>query len=264
MDIEAAIEKWFEGQTISFINAAKKWGALAGCDKCDAVTLTTSPTLEDWKAHHFHGKCMPDLYRKVPVDLCACQSWVRTPVQQSMRDTEHHPSCDGKGFHINHPQHTAAMMAKKPETALQLLVIDLGDCCVLKVEKNAIGIQWLKLGTMQDKLVGLGDGVANSTRESNGAKIVHVLFEPFNKLRSAIDGLDGERPVPRLERDNIGYWLYEDAETKEDIPIDTYSALSELAGHPLPVYEPKKAEWIKWDPVQKQPVNIWRYTLKAN
>lgn len=135
----------------------------------------------------------------------------------------HHPSCD-----------------RSSKSELQLLVIDLGDSCVVKVEKG----EWQR------------DGIC----QYQGSVTITL---PLNRLR---DELDGERPVPRIERSGTTEESYEIINVHGDgagvIYSTAYDALSELAGKPLPIYEggawedlqPKTG--IGWE----MPVGIYRYT----
>ena len=135
------------------------------------------------------------------------------------------------------------------ENELQLLVIDLGDCCVVKVEK----------GTMPRT----SNDINKDLRFFGKQSIVHVTFDRF---REAID----QKPVPRIEVDGnrMNYYRVVTDHVLESplICLDTYKALSQLAGKPLPVWEggkwerlPKTSEYIS-DPLDDTGVKIWRYT----
>lgn len=83
---------------------------------------------------------------------------------------------DGDGQHVECPEQTME---------LQLLVIDLGDSCVVKVEKGDL-----------DNAITIGDYRMMQRQNS-----VHVISTPFPELRQAIEG---EKPVPRIEKDEHG------------------------------------------------------------
>lgn len=132
------------------------------------------------------------------------------------------------------------------ENELQLLVIDAGECCFLKVEKG-------RFETMlfDDDIGGLG---------------FRIISHPFTKLREALE----QKPVPRIEVDGgrMNYYRVVTDHVLESPLIcpDTYKALSQLAGKPLPVWEggkwtrlPKTSEYIS-DPLDDTGVKIWRYT----
>lgn len=131
------------------------------------------------------------------------------------------------------------------ENELQLLVIDAGECCFLKVEKG-------RFETMlfDDDIGGLG---------------FRIISHPFTKLREALE----QKPVPRIEVDGgrMNYYRVVTDHVLESPLIcpDTYKALSQLAGKPLPVWEggkwtrlPKTSEYIS-DPLDDTGVKIWRY-----
>lgn len=143
---------------------------------------------------------------------------------------------------------------------LRLLMIDLGDSTVVKVEK----------------------GIFNPDNWTVGD--VNCIRHPFSEVRATIDMLDVSPPVPRIEQvpDDLheGYRVYKlfsrlgEYDFEHVIPGDRYDALSELAGHPLPIYEPKQGKWTKLvgsEELRKPdgttlilpdwglPVEIWRY-----
>ena len=134
------------------------------------------------------------------------------------------------------------------ENELQLLVIDLGDYCVVKVEKGEIAF---KIGEILWLLY------------ESQAKL---MYKDFNAIREAIE----QKPVPRIEvdRNSMNYYRVVTNHVLESPLIcpDTYKALSQLAGKPLPVWEggkwerlPKTSEYIS-DPLDDTGVKIWRYT----
>ena len=134
------------------------------------------------------------------------------------------------------------------ENELQLLVIDLGDYCVVKVEKGEIAF---KIGEILWLLY------------ESQAKL---MYKDFNAIREAIE----QKPVPRIEvdRNSMNYYRVVTDHVLESplICLDTYKALSQLAGKPLPVWEggewerlPKTSEYID-DPLKGTGVAIWRFT----
>jgi len=114
------------------------------------------------------------------------------------------------------------------ESELSLLIIDFGDSCVVKVEKGDVGNIGVCLGVLFQ-----GDYC--------------LIHSSFTEVRAAIDALDGEKPVPRIERNNIGaldrYLCYGGAAAPYPINGIAYDALCKLAGHPIPIYEPKAGKW---------------------
>ena len=134
------------------------------------------------------------------------------------------------------------------ENELDVLVIDLGDYCVVKVEKGEIAF---KIGEILWLLY------------ESQAKL---MYKDFNAIREAIE----QKPVPRIEVDGnrMNYYRVVTNHVLESplICLDTYKALSQLAGKPLPVWEggkwerlPKTSEYIS-DPLDDTGVKIWRYT----
>jgi len=136
---------------------------------------------------------------------------------------------------------------KTSATELQLLVVDMGDSCVVKVEKGEF--EWTVAHTF------------------NVDKSVMLSGHTFAKLKEAIDGV---KPAPRIERDFAGYvMIYRGGRqtgATRMMEID-YDALSELAGKPLPIYEggtwedllPRPEIGIGWE----LPIGVWRYKKNA-
>jgi len=141
---------------------------------------------------------------------------------------------------------------------LQLLVIDLGDACVVKVEKGGqVVINSLPLPSV-------------AIYQEHEPKVVTTTFD---EVRKAIDGV---KPVPRIELDAEGaYRFYPYAGS--NLPSFIFNAvdidaLCQLAGKPLPIHEGGK--WEQLVPFSLQildiststpldggsGVKIWRYT----
>lgn len=168
-----------------------------------------------------------------------------------------------------------ATVEQNNDIELQLLVIDLGGSCVVKVENAENGD---KLGSLY-----LDEVCVNAT--------TLVLRHHFVQVRAAVDALEG-KPVPRIEQHKDGYRLFREACMGISIPSytridgssgqavmeshidkDLYDALSAVAGKPLPIYTPTKGEWNQLYPMQcvdketqdlswwlaQAPVEIWRY-----
>lgn len=145
------------------------------------------------------------------------------------------------------------------EPELQLLVIDLGDSCVVKVEK----------GVMPRTSNNIYKDLGFFGKQS----IVHVTFDRF---REAID----QKPVPRIERnDPVGYRFISGSQPADGGHIwlsQEYDALTKLAGKPLPVWEGGKWEQLipftlsdmysGWSPLTSTQIDggtgvaIWRFT----
>lgn len=163
--------------------------------------------------------------------------------------------CEIKDGKLEYPafELTSTLDTQQDIIELQLLVIDLGDSCVVKVEKAEKPV-WV-----------IGAEIAQGDSfdfRRNG----------FDDIRAAIDAMDEKPPVPRLVGPNAGgMYVIATWKASEELgmPIGTlisqrsYDALSELAGHPLPIYEPKKGEWqqiLIGNGFMPETISIWRYT----
>lgn len=97
---------------------------------------------------------------------------------------------------------------------LQLLVIDLGKSCVVKVEKG----EWKR----------------NGANQYVGSVTITL---PFDRLRKEIDG---EKPIPRLERDIDEGGTH--IRVMNNGPVTNfgeyaYKVLCEIAGQEIPIYD---------------------------
>lgn len=136
---------------------------------------------------------------------------------------------------------------------LTLLVIDLGDSCVVKVESLEKEF-WLHLSNESD----YADAVCPLTSEGQ----VKLFQYPFPVVRAAIDRLGGEPPVPRIQGNfGDGYGLIVKDLSVSYLSEQDYEALCGIIGHPLPVYTPNRGEWEKFSVSTAGLVDIWRYTL---
>lgn len=172
------------------------------CDKCYENVRSDN---WDAKRYHFDGACLHDGAKKF------------------------HPCDDGCG-----KLHTY------PPASLSLLVLDMGDCCVVRVERGAMP------HTSTDPLKDLG---------FYGK--ISIVHKPFADLRAALD----DAPVPRIdEKDgpHNEYAIVSEHGTNR-ITQTAYDALSQLAGHPLPIFEGGKWEELTGagDGI---PCPIWRYS----
>lgn len=127
------------------------------------------------------------------------------------------------------------------KTELQLLVIDLGETCCVTVEEG----RWSP------------DFMLTDVQEAGESRIVTFTF---SGLKAAIDALEGEKPIPRVEVDgtpNLRIYRHSEDEEPHWIDMDCFNALCELAGKPLPVWE--QGTWtLLNEPVEGVPA-IWRY-----
>lgn len=134
------------------------------------------------------------------------------------------------------------------ETELELIVIDMGDSCVVKVEKG----EW--------------DAAPFVAKLSCTALPKSFLFGiSFTALREAIDG---ETPIPRLfvlrDSDESKYGIIH-SNTLSEVDVITqtsYDALSELAGKPLPVWTGgtwEEVGHIDDDVYNNTDLRVWRY-----
>lgn len=127
---------------------------------------------------------------------------------------------------VNWPDVPSALY-DKPDTSLQLLVIDLGDCCVVKVERGEMSAMFA--------VEGRGYHFTEIDR-------VKCLPHPFAAVRDAIDSQD--KPVPRLARNGeYGVTLvHNDPPCEDNAPFTElserdYDALRTIAGHSLPIWD---------------------------
>lgn len=116
-------------------------------------------------------------------------------------------------------------------TSLSLLIIDMGDCCVVKAAKGSVRVG--RYDSLEDEITKGLDMVEGD---------VQVTQMPFADLRAALD----EAPVPRIERVVCGKGTVGEGQTVYHIyasdgwdAVDSvaYDALLQLAGHPLPIWE---------------------------
>lgn len=167
---------------------------------------------------------------------------------------EHHPACYRfSGVYWQ----TISLKAEDNMTELQLLVIDLGDCCVVKVEKGEVRFKVAPTdnGGMGYLLVAGGNEDYTDT----------ILYRhPFSEVRAALE----EKPLPRVERvrgsedapytlhfappDGVG-WL---------MTQGMYDALTELnGGKPLPIWS--GGEWTQLPSIvnslEGTEIAIWRH-----
>ena len=137
----------------------------------------------------------------------------------------------------------------EPEPSLSLLVIDLGDSCVVKEERG--------------QLPNLPESIGVITHGDSHTGDTFLVSTDFPELRSAIDG---ERPVPRIERGNGGGYRLFDCNDKfgHELCEDAFRVYQETVGKPLPIYECGKWERLdgKFNPMDaygELPVKVWRY-----
>jgi hypothetical protein len=171
---------------------------------------------------------------------CACQC---TKEQHDDRTCDH--KCVPYGFV---PFEITQDMADG--ISLQLLVIDLGDSCVIRLESG----EPFQINHGTDWWI---DALPK-------AQICH---RPFTAVRDAIDSQDKPLPPYLIRSESGGYVMMN---TYEDISEDLYISLSALAGHRLPIYEPTEGKWTELCRAGQPtlgpndslniPVGIWRYT----
>lgn len=153
------------------------------------------------------------------------------------------PECDGE-------QRIGVKSTVSDTPDLSLLILDLGDSCVIRVEKGLLP------EFLRDR--GYHHGAGDET--------FALYWRPFDQLAAA---LDGEKPVPRIEKlPNVNYRMCVGKHLHYLSPSE-YDALSQLAGHPLPIYSGGK--WTQLPSAAEKgihalkaqemlPIAIWRYT----
>lgn len=219
------------------------------CDKCPDVVRMAS------------RESMLDKFPKAEPTPSLSQDDAKDGIHMGCRRkwSEHHKLDDTDRLWCPPSTENAYTLVNKAKPELQLLIIDLGDSCVVKVESGIL--DW----TLTDVV----------RRDS----LPIVTDFPFDIVQANLDAMAGDKPVPRIERTRPGsvtdYDLHLSADDRR--PIRSYSlfrselaALSELAGKPLPIWTPRKGEWKRvqsFDLHDGNPVrndeggNIWRYTL---
>lgn len=140
----------------------------------------------------------------------------------------------------------------KLDTSLSLLLIDLGESTVVKVERG----EWY---VSKD---------SPSTYFITGE--VKVLEQTFAAVRDAIDSQDA--PVPRIERRDTNstvdgmpvYLIRQDKDVANDgtaLSTSVYDALTAInAGKPLPIYEPTEGKWTLLKGSEIPGIAMYRYT----
>lgn len=151
----------------------------------------------------------------------------------------------------------------KPDTGLSLLIVDMGDCCVVKVEKGDVDKLDLPKGTRNPWLY---DG-------------------SFAVFRNTIDAMDSNPPVPRIEKGlpcdfpdiNI-YQLITDEDENDKMHTfysHEYEALCQLAGVTIPIYEGQSGTWTQLNTIENgiyresdlqmvTGIAIWHYERRVN
>lgn len=194
--------------------------------------------------------------KAAPVN-CACSTWA---YPDGKVVGCHHPNCDGTGNHRNGVFKESEMSkeawtinGKKSEDApepwkvdtfvpsIRLLVVDMGDACVVKVEKGSM--PHTSFDPMKD-LSFFGK--------------LSIVKTPFENLRAA---MDDKPPQP--------YFSYEDKKGDHrelvlnswsftgPVTDSIYHACSAFHGSNLPVYEPKQGHWTQL--TTDAPFDVWRY-----
>lgn len=142
--------------------------------------------------------------------------------------------------------------ATLPEPKLNLLVVDFGNRCAVRVEKGSIPASVIRYDD--------ADWTINEEE-------MQATFYMFGELRAAIDAHFAEnKPVPRIERDEIGrhnLWYYDGIKAfRCNLGVLEMAAVNELARSvgatvDLPIYKPKG----KWTQLASAPLSIWRYEM---
>ena len=121
---------------------------------------------------------------------------------------------------------------------LQLLFVVMGEQTVCKVEINKT--QFVSLPTLPHV----------SLRK--GMELTSARFPDIRAVIDAMEG-EGEKPVPRIEKREFDHYLiWNKAGNECHLEGEgVIHALSQIAGHPLEVYEPKpRGEWTQLYPIE--------------
>ena len=172
---------------------------------------------------------------------CPCQKWAG----RADWIDGHHPNCDGHGKPKTH--FVTGLSVAEPE--LQLLVVDCGNECYVKVEKGVMP------HTSNDMMRDLGFYGQSS-----------VVQCTFTKLREAIDGV---KPLPRIEQHpqiEERHYLHYFGDGNGCMPLTAqqYDDLTEInGGKPLPIYEGGTWEMLVGEGGEIHAdtgLSIWRFT----
>ncbi len=143
-----------------------------------------------------------------------------------------------------------------PSPSLQLLVIDLGESCVVKVEKGGTQEDYTRLG-------GCITGDALATGHS------FIRYEPFDKVKAAIDAMEGDKPdgsQPFIQKDSdVDYHVYvpsQNSYASFDIKRVQYDALCDIAGIKIPIWTGGTWKLLvaKENVHEDYPFEVWRFT----
>lgn len=159
---------------------------------------------------------------------------------------------------------------RQPKPSLQLLVIDLGDSCVVKVERGVIADHRTLFNDLTEMVYW-------------HSKVDGITAHPFAAVRDAIDSQDA--PLPRVEHSPAGSQseyrlvLHDDSNlvcpersigmTHADLQgLTTFIRGTVGVGTPLPIYEPTEGKWERLpstdeymgDPLEGTGIAIYRYT----
>jgi hypothetical protein len=233
------------------------------CDRCGE--------LPHWSQarYHYSGECRPD-------DAPATEAVEQAP------QLDCHWCCGWRGEHeLGCPEGPTPKPPAAP--ALSLLIIDLGDSCVVKVDRNHTDCDILEVPWIGHSMSDVKD---NDYKTQMSMKIGgwHMLNSTYLKdVKAAIDAqFVVEPPVPRIEFESgeRRYYLHYDREgmglSRRSFTEEAYASLSLLAGHPLPIYDPatvSKGVWTQLagslvDLDSEYPTNeigveaIWRFEVK--
>jgi hypothetical protein len=183
------------------------------------------------------GNCLHTHYsRQCGVSGCACARWVKGNSMDDKQDETYlYVKCGSQTFRHDCP------------VALQLLIVDMGDCCVVKVEKGPLPSN--KGCPIQIEGVDYDDLWYGETR---------IMPHAFNHVRSAIDAMD-TKPVPRPYFQMIDRQLYLHAWSYSG-PVEdyVYHAVCAFAGKDIGMYEPKGGG--KWE--QLYPKGSYSFVVK--
>ena len=170
--------------------------------------------------------------------------------------TQQHPNSSEEGIR-NQESGISSTLSSSDEISqpsLSLLIVDFGDACIVRVEKNANGVAPL----------------AQEVCSRNEGSLSWV-DAPFAGVRAELD----HRPVPRIERvaedkresDLHRYNFVQTNDKIRRLSSAAYDDLAAIFGKPAQVYEdagtwtrlPSTAGYIG-DPLEGLGIAIWRYT----
>ncbi len=147
-------------------------------------------------------------------------------------------------FYTWHKSNAGKLVMANDNIELSLLVIDMGDNCVVKVEKGFLGGG-----------IFFPRNAAHSQEHYCYQKKADIIPKTFTEVRIAIDAMNHNPPVPRLAYNGGGYALHL-ASDRLDQPFKAV-ALSQSAGDALVSFIIRTKAGSGWRYIQTAACEDW-------